>query len=309
MNSTSATVAEKHDHVVGIDTHALTHTLTVIQAATGQLVDSADFPTTARGLHRTVTWVRRRCPGSVLAAVEGTASYGACVTTELGNRGITVAEVRPPARSARARDGKSDSIDSLAAARGVLAVPVADLTTPRATGARSTLGVLLAPLRLMDQQRTANRNFLTALLRCTPLGVDARRPLSQAQIAAVSQWHTRPTDSPLEAPLRPEARHRRHGPQRRTEGQRPATSGVHRAAGPRPARHARHRAGHRRHPRLRLLPPRPDPIRSRLCPPRRCRTQTRLVWQHHPIPPRPRRRPSTQPRTRHHRADPHELRR
>ncbi|MFM7146713.1 MAG: IS110 family transposase [Actinomycetales bacterium] len=206
MKGPSATVAETYDHVVGIDTHARTHTLTIIIAATGQVVDSADFPTTARGLHRAVSWVQRRCPGSVLAAVEGTSSYGASITTELGDRGITVVEVRPPTRSARARDGKSDPIDSLAAARGVLAVPVADLTIPRATGARSTLRVLLAARRLMDQQRTANRNALTALLRCTPLGVDAQRALTQAQITAISRWHTRPTDGPLEAPLRSAAR-------------------------------------------------------------------------------------------------------
>lgn len=204
--SSSITVAEAYDHVVGIDTHARTHTLTITKAATGQVVDSAEFPTTARGLYRAVSWVQRRCPGTVLAAVEGTSSYGASITTELTDRGIMVAEVRPPTRSARARDGKSDPIDSLAAARSILAVPVDDLTIPRATGARSTLRVLLAARRLMDQQRTANRNALTALLRCAPLGVDARRPLKDAQIAAISRWHSRATDTAIEAPVRHEAR-------------------------------------------------------------------------------------------------------
>jgi transposase len=204
--TSSITVAEAYDHVVGIDTHARTHTLTVVKAATGQVVDSGDFPTTPRGLHRAVSWVQRRCRGTVLAAVEGTASYGASITTELSDRGIPVAEVRPPTRSARARDGKSDPIDSLAAARGILAVPVNDLTIPRATGARSTLRVLLAARRLMDQQRTANRNALTALLRCAPLGVDARRPLTDTQVAAISRWHARATDTAIEEPLRLEAR-------------------------------------------------------------------------------------------------------
>lgn len=154
MNSTSPTFAETFDHVVGIDTHARAHTLTIITTATVQVVDSGVFPTTARGLLRAVSWVQRRCPGLVLAAVEGTASYGSSVTADLGERGITVAEVRLPTRSAQARDGKTDPVDSLAAARGLLGVLVAELTIPGATGARSTLRVLLADRSLMDQQRT-----------------------------------------------------------------------------------------------------------------------------------------------------------
>ncbi|MCF8542012.1 MAG: hypothetical protein K9G24_02900 [Candidatus Nanopelagicales bacterium] len=43
MKGPSTTVAEIYDHVVGIDTHARTHTLTIIIAATGQVVDSSDL--------------------------------------------------------------------------------------------------------------------------------------------------------------------------------------------------------------------------------------------------------------------------
>lgn len=200
------TVSEAFEHVVGIDTHARSHTLTAVKAATGQVEDCQEFPTTPRGIARAVDWVQRRCPGTVLAAVEGTSTYGASITAELAARGILVVEVRPPTRSARARDGKSDPIDSRAAAHSVLHVPVDDLTIPRATGPRTTLRVLLAARGLMDQQRTANRNALNALLRSTPLGVDARRPVSDPQIAVIARWRPHPTDTPHDAAIRQEAR-------------------------------------------------------------------------------------------------------
>jgi transposase len=41
---------------------------------------------------------------------------------------------------------------------------------------------------LIDHQRTANRNALTALLRTVNLGIDARSPLTDTQIAAIAPW-------------------------------------------------------------------------------------------------------------------------
>ncbi len=48
--------------------------------------------------------------------------------------------------------------------------------------------MLLAARSLIDQQRTANRNALTALLRGLDLGVDARKPLSNTQIEIIAGW-------------------------------------------------------------------------------------------------------------------------
>jgi transposase len=187
-------VADQYDHVIGVDTHARTHTYAVVDAGTGRTVDTATFPTNSTGLSRAVGWINRRTTGSKLAAVEGTSSYGANLTRVLHAAGIDVREVRAPKRAERAGQGKSDEIDAVAAARTALATDPARLATPRADGIRSALRVLLVARQAMDGRRTADRNSLTALLRSFDLGIDARKPITDAQIRTISAWRTRPTD-------------------------------------------------------------------------------------------------------------------
>lgn len=181
-------VAETVEHVVGIDTHARTHTYCLVHTRTGAVVDTATFPTSKSGNARAISWIRRRSPGSVLAAVEGTSSYGAGITAALLEQGFDVAEVRPAARSAHAHAGKSDLLDAEAAARSAIGRDYNTLARPRQSGARAALRVLLASRSIIDQQRTANRNALTALLRTVDLDVDARKPLTDAQIRVIAAW-------------------------------------------------------------------------------------------------------------------------
>lgn len=124
---------------------------------------------------------------NVLAAVEGTSSYGAGVTAALGAAGIEVTEARPVGRH-RDRAGKSDVIDAELAARSVLGVERQRIPVPRQSSEREDLRILLAARRILDQQRTANRNALTALLRTVDLGIDARKPLHDNQIRAIAAW-------------------------------------------------------------------------------------------------------------------------
>jgi transposase len=183
-----AIVAELFEHVVGIDTHARTHTYCLVAGATGAVVDAATFPTSKAGHARAISWILRRTRGSVLAAVEGTSSYGAGITTALVEGGFDVAEVRPAARTTHAHTGKSDTLDAEAAARAVLGRDYDTLAKPRQSGPRAALRVLLASRSIIDQQRTANRNALTALLRTIDLDVDARNPLTDAQVRAIAVW-------------------------------------------------------------------------------------------------------------------------
>jgi transposase len=127
--------------------------------APGSSCDTAAFPTTKAGTSRAIGWIVRRSRATtVLAAVEGTSSYGASITAALTATGIEVAEeIRPLSRPSRARTGKSDPIDAEAAARVVLGEDTARLAQPRRSGDRSALRVLLAARSLMDQQRTASR--------------------------------------------------------------------------------------------------------------------------------------------------------
>lgn len=189
-------VAEKYAHVIGVDTHARTHTLTRIDTRTGLIDGPQTFPTSPAGLARALGWITRGTPyGEVLVAMEGVRSYGATFTTVITSAGLEVTEVIPPGRALRTRKGKSDQIDSLAAAQSVLHLQVTSLVKPRsAAGIRASLATLLAARRRMDTYRTVQRNALTALVRTTDLGIDARRALTDRQVTTIASWRTRPSD-------------------------------------------------------------------------------------------------------------------
>ena len=104
------TVAEEYDRVVGVDTHAATHTMTLLIGATGAVVEHRTFPTSAAGLHRALTWIRNRTQDQAcLVVVEGTGSYGAGLAEHFTQGGIVVAEA-PTMPAARHR-GKDDAMD------------------------------------------------------------------------------------------------------------------------------------------------------------------------------------------------------
>jgi len=94
-------VAHAHPFVIGVDTHARTHTLAVLVAATGELVATEQFPTTDAGLDRAVSWAARRTGGelSSLWVIEGVASYGARLASAVNQVGFEVVG-RTPAGSA-----------------------------------------------------------------------------------------------------------------------------------------------------------------------------------------------------------------
>lgn len=201
-----SSVADHYDHVVGVDTHARTHTYAVLEAGTGRVLDSATFPTTANGLSRALAWIRRRANGRVLVAIEGASSYGSNLRRALIAADVDVCDVRPPKRAARAGRGKSDEIDAIAGARTAIASEVERLTTPRSDGLRSALRVLLVARQSMDSRRTAERNALTALLRSFDLGIDVRKPLTDIQVKEVAGWRQRANDDAVTATIRQEAR-------------------------------------------------------------------------------------------------------
>jgi DNA polymerase III psi subunit len=101
--------------------------------------------------------------------------------------------------------GKSDEIDAVAAARTALASAAGTLAAPRADGIRSALRVLLVARRAIDTRRTADRNMLTALLRSLDLGIDARKPLTDAQVRRVAAWRARRGEDTALQTIREEA--------------------------------------------------------------------------------------------------------
>lgn len=132
-------VSEQYPTVVGVDCHAATNTLAVIDAATGAELDSATFPTTTAGLARATTWVQVRVEaGSVLCVVEGIGSYGAGIARALTAAQLPVVEPSVIAKAEHRGRGKSDQLDAVRIAKSVLGVQVSRLRQPRQDGGHRT---------------------------------------------------------------------------------------------------------------------------------------------------------------------------
>ena len=81
-------VAEQYTFVIGVDTHAATHSLALVIAATGAVVDEAVFPNTPPGLDRALGWITRRiAEQSALVVIEGVGSYGAGLAQRVTDAG------------------------------------------------------------------------------------------------------------------------------------------------------------------------------------------------------------------------------
>jgi len=186
-----AIVAHAHPFVIGADTHARTHTLAVLTAA-GEQVACEQFPTTAAGLARAVAWAARRTGGdlAVLWVVEGTGTYGAGLARAAADAGYQVVEAaRMGTRTPGT--GKSDPADAARIGAAVLPLDTTRLRRPRTDqGVRAALQVLVSARDHMTSERTATVNALTALVRTTDLGIDARRPLTNRQTTQISGWTT-----------------------------------------------------------------------------------------------------------------------
>lgn len=190
-------VAHAHPFVIGVDTHARSHALAVLAAPHGEQVDAASFPATEAGIARALDWVARRTGGDLEAlwVVEGIGTYGARLAHAVTQRGYEVIEATRMNPRGNRGVGKSDPLDAVRIGAAVLPLQVTDLRRPRRDdGERAALRVLVAARDHMTAERTACVNALTALLRTVDLGVDARQPLSGAQINDVARWRSRIED-------------------------------------------------------------------------------------------------------------------
>lgn len=202
-----AIVSHIHPFVVGVDTHARTHTFAILVASTGEQLASDTFPATTAGMKRAIDWAARRTGGDMdsLWVVEGIGSYGAGIARAAEADGYPVVEA--PRMDARARrgTGKSDPIDARAIAAAVLPLDEQQLRRPRRDdGSRAALRVLVTSRELMTDERTANVNALTGLVRAVDLGIDARKALTRRQIIEISRWRAR-DESLADATARTEA--------------------------------------------------------------------------------------------------------
>lgn len=189
-------VADTYPYVIGVDTHSRTHTYAILNTRTSEVHGPNSFPTHPAGRARALAWIHRHTNGEpVLLAIEGASSYGQPLTLDALTAGLEVTEVRPPVRASRARYGKTDEFDALAAARATLTCPVDQLAQPRQGDLRGALDVLVLTRDQLTRDSTSTSHELTALLRRYDLGHDARRALTPPQIHTITGWRDRATDT------------------------------------------------------------------------------------------------------------------
>lgn len=190
-------VAHAYRFVIGVDTHAKTHALSILACPNGEIIDEATFPTTGAGLTRAITWAGRRTGGDleVLWVIECAATFGAQLAHQVTDAGHLVVEAARMSSKTSRGIGKSDPLDARRIATAVLPLETDRLRHPRADqGVRAGLRVLIAARDQMSGERTANINALTALVRAVNLGLDARKPLTATQIADITRWRARHED-------------------------------------------------------------------------------------------------------------------
>jgi transposase len=158
-------LADDIDGVIGVDTHADTHTAAAC-APTGALLATLTAAAGAAGLEALWAFGVAAVPGRRVWAVEGCGSYGAGLVAVLVAHGEQVVEVLRPQRPRRQRPGKNDVADAVRAAHDALACdrPV----QPKLSPAVQALRVLLAVRASAVEARTAAVNLLHAVTLTAP---------------------------------------------------------------------------------------------------------------------------------------------
>ena len=159
-------LADDVAYVVGVDTHADSHTLAVVDAVMRQTRRVVTIPATRRGYREALGSVGRYAPGGRVWALEGSGSYGAGLAGFLAERGERVCEVERPIRRGIGARQKSDALDAERAAHHVLSQT--RCATPRLGPQTQALRALLVTREGAVIACTAALNELRALLVTAP---------------------------------------------------------------------------------------------------------------------------------------------
>jgi transposase len=132
----------------GVDTHLDVHVAAAVDA-NGGVLGVESFATTPAGYHELCSWLETfGTPARV--GVEGTGAYGAGLARHLRGRGLVVIEVDRPNRQERRRNGKSDELDAIEAARAAL--------SGRASGIAKSADGDVEAIRALLVARRSGRN-------------------------------------------------------------------------------------------------------------------------------------------------------
>jgi transposase len=173
-------LADQLDHVIGVDPHRDTHALAIVDVRTGAVGLETSVVASSSGYARALELAKEHAPGRRAFAIEGTGSFGAGLTRFLRAEGERVLEVGRLRRERRS-GGKTDALDAIRAARGVLAQ--SQPAEPRAGGEREALRALMAAREGAVNARRAGLCQLRDLLITTPEPLRSElRPLTRAQL-------------------------------------------------------------------------------------------------------------------------------
>ena len=155
--------------VIGVDTHRDTHTAALCGLA-GQALAVRQFTADPGGYAAALAWARQEGGEAGLAwAVEGTRHYGLGLARYLASAGEHVEEIDASKHAGKRRNGKSDAIDAVRAAREMLARP--GPAQMRADGDREALRLLMCDRdNAVDSAKTA-RTLLTSVIVTAPAAV------------------------------------------------------------------------------------------------------------------------------------------
>ena len=175
----------------GVDTHLDINVAAALDDI-GGLLGVEEFTTDTAGHRRLLRWLESF--GTVaLVGVEGTGSYGVGLARSLRAAGVAVLEVDRPNRLVRRRQGKSDPVDAVEAARAA--------QSGRASGqGKSRDGNVEAIRALTIAKRSARSTKIKTLNQIRHLGFCAPDPLRQR-----FQGLSRTTIAAEAAALRPRA--------------------------------------------------------------------------------------------------------
>jgi transposase len=155
----------------GVDTHRDNHVAAALDQL-GRLLGTQSFPASRSGYRRLLVWLSGF--GQIGAiGVEGTGSYGAGLARHLRDAGIHVVEVDRPDRRVRRRQGKSDPVDAVAAARAVQAGTATGVPKAR-DGVVESIRTLRVVREGAVKAHTAALNALQQLVISAPDGVRAQ---------------------------------------------------------------------------------------------------------------------------------------
>jgi transposase len=168
---TPMTIVETSAVCGGVDTHLEVHVAAAIDV-NGGVLGVESFPVSEVGYAELVDWLAGF--GEVIrVGVEGTGSYGAGLARFLRGAGVEVVEVDRPNRQARHRQGKSDPLDAVAAARAALSGAAKGRAKHR-DGPVEAMRVLLVARRSARRQRTASLVQMRQLCFCAPEAIRVR---------------------------------------------------------------------------------------------------------------------------------------